>query len=64
MGVSDEDGNRVNVTNNTQKFHEQLVVYRNHFEKGFLEATRDYYIKESSEFIQNNPITEYLKKVF
>lgn len=64
LGVSDEEGNRVLVTNQNHRFQEQLIVYRNHFENGFLEATKNYYIKESSEFVQSNSITEYLKKVY
>uniref|UniRef100_A0A914CJC0 Cullin family profile domain-containing protein n=1 Tax=Acrobeloides nanus TaxID=290746 RepID=A0A914CJC0_9BILA len=40
-----------------------LTIYQNHFEKHFLEDTRRYYTTESTEFIQNNSFTEYLKKI-
>jgi cullin 1 len=38
-------------------------VYKRHFEVPFLENTRDYYAKESAEFVQTHTVTEYLKKV-
>lgn len=39
------------------------AVYKRHFEAPFLEHTREYYTKESNEFVQTHTVTEYLKKV-
>lgn len=41
------------------KYH----VYRECFVKRLLEDTRNYYTKESTSFLQNNSIPEYMKKV-
>lgn len=40
----------------------QLQVYRDHFEKPFLEATSEYYQKDSDNFLQENSVIEYMKK--
>jgi cullin 1 len=40
-----------------------LAVYEAGFESEFLKQTRDFYRKESSEFIAANTVVEYLKKV-
>lgn len=40
-------------------------VYKRHFEAPFLEHTREYYAKESGEFLQSHShgVVEYLKEV-
>ena len=39
-----------------------LDVYRFHFEKPFLAATTKYYENESSQFVAENSVVEYMKK--
>lgn len=39
-----------------------LDVYRYHFERPFLEATKQYYAKESKQFVAENSVVEYMKK--
>ena len=40
-----------------------LEVYRQHFEKPFLDATTKYYKNESKQFISENSVVDYMKKV-
>ena len=41
----------------------KLRVYRENFEKIFLEDTDSFYSKEAEEFVAANPVTEYMRKV-
>lgn len=46
-------------TDNTKS---TLDVYRYHFEKPFLEATKTFYQAESKQFVAENSVVEYMKK--
>lgn len=39
-----------------------LDVYRYHFERPFLQATKEFYQSESKQFVAENSIVEYMKK--
>ncbi|GKU02612.1 cullin 1 [Fusarium langsethiae] len=39
-----------------------LDVYRFHFERPFLTATKDFYLAESKQFVAENSVVEYMKK--
>jgi cullin 1 len=51
LGLDDTDSTKGN-----------LDVYKEHFEKPFLDATAEYYSRESKEFLAENSVVEYMKK--
>lgn len=54
LGVDDEAPNAR---------EQNLTVYKTHFEEIFLQDTELFYSAESVEFLRQNPVTEYLKRV-
>uniref|UniRef100_A0A1I7TME5 Cullin-1 n=1 Tax=Caenorhabditis tropicalis TaxID=1561998 RepID=A0A1I7TME5_9PELO len=58
LGVDDTDESKKE--SDTKK----LIVYKECFEKKFLEATRDFYVNEASTFLDNGgSVTDYMIKV-
>lgn len=40
-----------------------LEVYKQYFEEPFLKATSQYYLQESKQFLAENSVVEYMKRV-
>jgi cullin 1 len=51
LGLDDQDSSKTT-----------LDVYRFHFERPFLEATKAFYTAESKQFVAENSVVEYMKK--
>jgi len=51
LGLDDSDASKGN-----------LDVYKEHFEKPYLDATALYYARESTQFLAENSVVEYMKK--
>lgn len=62
LGVNENEGVSGNQASRDAKVP-KLRVYRENFEKLFLEDTEAFYTKEATEFITGNPVTEYMRKV-
>ena len=41
----------------------QLDFYKNKFERPFLSHTKEFYKQEAAEFLGNNSVSDYMKKV-
>jgi cullin 1 len=69
MGINEHDdppvGQPVNrvTPNPTEKRPRALVVFKTYFERKFIEQTRIYYSSEAQDFLAQNSVIEYLKKV-
>ncbi|KAF1345256.1 Cullin [Delphinella strobiligena] len=51
LGIDEQDSTKTN-----------LDVYRQFFEKPYLESTKQYYANESRQFLAENSVVEYMKK--
>lgn len=59
MGLDQDDGSEQ--SGNTAG--PELSIYAKHFEESFLEETQDFYRRESSAFLANNSLVEYMRKI-
>jgi len=57
LGINEDDPGTPGAGGNPS-----LSVYRPSFENAFLQTTEEYYSKESTLFLWENPVTEYMKK--
>ena len=53
----------LNESETKQSKEPTLKIYKEHFETPFISSTEHYYTRESCEFVRQNSITEYMKKV-
>ena len=59
----DDEGQTVPTTgavSNAVRTGPHLGTYKKYFEQQFLEATKNFYAKESVEFLSQNSVTEYI----
>mmetsp|Transcript_21702 Transcript_21702/g.56653 ORF Transcript_21702/g.56653 Transcript_21702/m.56653 type:complete len:776 (+) Transcript_21702:89-2416(+) len=57
LGLDEEDE-----AEETNVMDGQLTVYKQFFEDDFLKSTEEYYTEESVAFLEENQVTEYMKK--
>uniref|UniRef100_A0A6G1SGN3 Cullin-1 n=1 Tax=Aceria tosichella TaxID=561515 RepID=A0A6G1SGN3_9ACAR len=53
----------VDVDTGDQTKSHPITIYKSRFEEKFIAETRDFYARESSAFLTNNSILEYMKKI-
>lgn len=66
LGIQETEGNTIAPNagiSGTSDRNPKLRVYKEYFEKRFLEDTEAYFLREAEDFIAANPVTEYMRKV-